>query len=276
MILFSLGDQKSDRHKQCQELRQHNGQPYAGNADQLRQDQHDDDLECEGAQEGNRCGYSSVVQCCEEGGTPHIHATDKEGNGVDTESPGSHFQQFLIIACKNFHQWPRKNLGSCQEDYATGRDNDQTFPAQIFQFRMIASPVVEADDRRRSQGITEIQGHEDNIHIHNDTICRHAVFSGRFHQLKVIEHTNNGRRQIRHQFGRTVHAGLPDDFSVPLCFSQPQQTVVFSGKIDYRDHSANDLSCRRCQRRSRQSQREHHDQHVIQYRVGQSRDHIYL
>lgn len=63
--MFSFGNQETNRHKQGQELCQHDGQPYTGNADQFRQDQHDDDLEHESTQKGDCCGYSSVVQGCE-------------------------------------------------------------------------------------------------------------------------------------------------------------------------------------------------------------------
>ena len=37
-------------------------------------------------------GRGSVVQGCEEGGTPHVHTADHESNGIDPKSPGGHFQ----------------------------------------------------------------------------------------------------------------------------------------------------------------------------------------
>ena len=51
MILFPLRNQKSDRHKQRQEFRDHDRQPHTGDADQSRQDQHDNDLEHKGPKE---------------------------------------------------------------------------------------------------------------------------------------------------------------------------------------------------------------------------------
>ena len=87
---------------------------------------------------------------------------------------------------------------------------------------MIARTVMEADDRSRSQGISQIQGHENNVHVHDDAVSRHTILACCFHQLEVIQDANDRGRDICHQLRRSVGHSLPDDFSMPLRLPQLQ------------------------------------------------------
>ena len=52
---------------------------------------------------------------------------------------------------------------------------------------MIACAVMVADDRCAADGITEKDGKEYEIHVHDRTISCHTVLSGKFHKLYVVQ-----------------------------------------------------------------------------------------
>ncbi len=63
-------------------------------------------------------------------------------------------------------------------------------------------------DRRASHGIAQENSLEDHAHIHQHTVGGDPVFPCIFHKLDIIEHTHNRHRDIAHQLGGAVAAGL--------------------------------------------------------------------
>ena len=73
---------------------------------------------------------------------------------------------------------------------------------------MILGTVVEADNRGRTDGITDKGSREYHTDIHDGPIGRYPVFAGIMHKLRIIDHSDDAHRNITHKFRRTVGTSL--------------------------------------------------------------------
>ena len=87
---------------------------------------------------------------------------------------------------------------------------------------MILRAVVETDDGRAADGVTDVDGDKDELHIHQHAVGRDAVLADIVEQLKVIEHADDGRGDIAHQLGRAVAAGVQQRPQLQPRFDEPE------------------------------------------------------
>ena len=107
------------------------------------------------------------------------------------------------------------------------------------------------DERCTSDGIAKEDGGKNKVDIHDGSEGCDTVFSCEIHQLDVIKRVDEGTREVGHQLGGTIGAGLKQDLSVKMRFSKTEQTAVFSGKIENRKQTADTFAA---DSRRRQSQ----------------------
>ena len=76
--------------------------------------------------------------------------------------------------------------------------------------------VVIADNWSYAGRITDENRKENKIHIHDGSVSCDSVFSRVAHQLRVIQHADNGHGNTAHQFRYTVGAGTSERSSIPI------------------------------------------------------------
>ena len=91
---------------------------------------------------------------------------------------------------------------------------------------MILRAVVIADDGCDGDGIAEEKRHEDEAHVHQNTVGIHAVFLGNRHELHVIEYADERGRKVADHLARTVVAGLAEGAEVKARTREAQQRIV--------------------------------------------------
>ena len=99
-----------------------------------------------------------------------------------------------------------------------------------------------ADNGSRTDGISDVDCNENELHIHQHTVCRHAVFSDVFQELKVIDHADDGGGDIAHQFRGAVGAGAYHRSDFRFCHDEAQQACVRACKVDKGQYAAGTLA----------------------------------
>ena len=61
----------------------------------------------------------------------------------------------------------------------------------ILKLGMVLRAVMIADNRGAADSITDKNRDENELNVHQHAVSGHAVFARKFHQLKVIEHSDN-------------------------------------------------------------------------------------
>ena len=169
--------------------------------------------------------------------------------------------------------------GVCQQDgrgrHRKARDerDGQALFEEALERGVILRAVVIADDGCDGDGIAEEKRHEDEAHVHQNTVGIHAVFLGNRHELHVIEYADERGRKVADHLARAVVAGLAEGAEVKARTREAQQRIVRAEKVDKRDERADDLRKRRGERRAEKAEREHVDEQKIEYHVRQPREH---
>ena len=169
--------------------------------------------------------------------------------------------------------------GVCQQDgrgrHRKARDerDGQALFEEALELGVILRAVVIADDGCDGDGIAEEKRHEDEAHVHQNTVGIHAVFLGNRHELHVIEYADERGRKVADHLARAVVAGLAEGAEVKARMREAQQRIVRAEKVDKRDERADDLRKRRGERRTEKPEREHVDEQKIEYHVRQPREH---
>ena len=102
-----------------------------------------------------------------------------------------HVKKPLIIADKHFCN--RQSQGLCEQSHYNTRNahyNNALFK-HIFKFAVIYCAVVITDYRCGTYRIAYKQRNKHKLNIHQHSVCRNAVFTGKFHKLKVIYHADD-------------------------------------------------------------------------------------
>ncbi len=133
---------------------------------------------------------------------------------------------------------------------------------------MVSGTIMVTDERCTSDGIAKEDGGKNKVDIHDGSEGCDTVFSREIHQLDVIKRVDEGTREVGHQLGGTIGAGLKQDLSVKMRFSKTEQTAVFSGKIENRKQTTDTFAAdsRKCS--SGQSKTEYTDEKEIQDHIG--------
>ena len=187
VVFLPLCDQESRSHAQCQKLCHGDRNPDTVDVKNHWKQQYRRNLEQERTQEGDRCGDATIVERGKERGAKDVKSSDQVHECVDPESVFCHSKKICIISNKETGKRVCQKLRQYQKEDSPGTDQGQAFPEQILKFRMIACAVMVADDRCAADGVTEKDGKEYEIHVHDRTISCHTVLSGKFHKLYVVQ-----------------------------------------------------------------------------------------
>ena len=125
----------------------------------------------------------------------------------------------------------KKNPGDCHKHHA--------FPQNIGQFFFVLRPIIEGDDRRDPNRITDEDGKEDEADIPDHPICHDPGLSNIFEKLNVIDDRDDGGRYIAHEFAAAVEDALPNLAEAEPCFPQMDEVVLPEHKIKERTERAN-------------------------------------
>ena len=100
-----------------------------------------------------------------------------------------------------------------QSEYNThSRQNIKTFFQYVVKLPVIFGAVVKSDDRRAADRVADKYRDEDKLHIHKNSVCRNAVLARDAKKLEVIEHTDDGRRNVGHKLRGAVSARSENGF----------------------------------------------------------------
>ena len=100
MILVPFAAQKQYCNNNGGYFRGHDGDPYAVQAQDKRQEQHGEDLEDQRPQKGDQRRGQAVSQGSKKGGAEDGESGEQERKGEDKEAAQRHVQQFLVITDK--------------------------------------------------------------------------------------------------------------------------------------------------------------------------------
>ena len=134
---------------------------------------------------------------------------DEDGDVVHSNAEKSYAKGMKVTLksfCKNKHG-NRENP-----------NDDSALFQQTFQFVMILCTKMITNDRCRSNRISNECGKENHIDVHQYTVSGNAILACIFHQLHIVQHTDNGHGNIAHQLRRTICAGFQQCSSVKSCF----------------------------------------------------------
>ena len=84
------------------------------------------------------------------------------------------------------------------------------------------------DDRRTSDGVTDKDRRKDKADIHNNAIGGNTILANVAHELKIVQDIDKRHRDIGHQLGGAVDAGLSQNACVQPGSNQPQPACVGS------------------------------------------------
>ena len=98
----------------------------------------------------------------------------------------------------------------CIRDSAGDEHQRQALAQHVFQLIMMVCAVMEADDGRTADAVTDGCADEDELDIHQHAVSGNAIFSKQAQELDVVEHGHERRGDVAHEFGRAVRTGLED------------------------------------------------------------------
>ena len=130
---------------------------------------------------------------------------------------------------------------------------------------------MEADDRRAADGIADVDGNENELHVHQDAVGRNAVLTDVFEQLEVVEHTDDGRGNIAHQLGRAVAAGVQQRAQLQPRSDKAQTARIRAEEIDQREQAAHALAQARRNGRACNSPAEARDKQRVERHIRHAR-----
>ena len=108
---------------------------------------------------------------------------------------------------------------------------------------MVPGTVVVADDGRTADGIPHKHRHKQESRIHDDAVSRHPILPGKAEELVVVQDVHQRHRNIGHQLGRAVDAGVPQHPPLKLGSDEVEAAgVVPLEEIEHRQHAAHQLA----------------------------------
>ena len=125
-----------------------------------------------------------------------------------------------------------------------------------------------ADNRCRTDGIADEDRHKDKLDIHQHTVGGNTVLPRVFQQLEVVEHADDGCRDVGDQLGGAVCRCGKNRAPFNACPRQMQQTVVWTNKVDKRNDAAYALADTGGNSRTGNTKAEHADKQHIQNHIG--------
>ena len=134
-------------------------------------------------------------------GGENVESRKQKRIGKQPERMARQREQSLVVPDEDLRQRRGQYPREYRQHDAGGAHQDDAHAQHVFEFRVVLRAVVEADDRRAADGIADIDGNEDKLDVHQNAIGRYAVLAEVFEQLEVIDHADDGGRDIAHQLG---------------------------------------------------------------------------
>lgn len=135
---------------------------------------------------------------------------------------------------------------------------------------MVLRPIVVAHDGCRAFGIAEKDPEKDELHIHNDTVCRHAVLADILHQLVVVAYREDAARDAGKELTHAVGDRLPQGLSVEDRADKMQQRLVGQDEEKERHQATHRRSDESGPCRTAQAHVEDHGEEIVQKDVEQA------
>ena len=241
-IRFPLRHKKGQRNHTGKRLGGRYGPPDPVQAEKQGQDQNRKHLEHQRPQKRDGCRYEAVIQGREEGGGKNVESRQNEGKGKYGKGMPRHLQQLCVIPNENGRQ--RQGQYLCDEHHQDAGDSheQQAFAEQAFQFPGVFCAVVISHNGSHPNRISNENRNKNKLDIHQDPICRHAVFTREFEQPDIIQHADKRPRYVRHQLRRAVGTSLQQypAFRPGLC--EAQKAAVGPQEIEERQDPTNALA----------------------------------
>lgn len=87
------------------------------------------------------------------------------------------FKQSGVISYEDTGEYRRKQIGGKRQQDTGAACQKNAFLQHILKFGIVAGTEMIADYRSGADGIADINGDEYELYIHQDAVCRHAVFT---------------------------------------------------------------------------------------------------
>ena len=139
---------------------------------------------------------------------------------------GSEFQKLCIIADKNHCHRIRQGLSQNGNDYPGCPNDKEALSQDTAHLHVILRSVVIAYDRGDSHRISYKECHEQEIHIHYDSICRHTVFSRNRNELEVVQNADEGHGYAGNEFAYSVGCCSHQWLKSSIRFTEPKCSSV--------------------------------------------------
>ena len=192
MVFVTLPNEKGHGHAEGEKLCNGDGTPDPADFQKEGQKQYTTDLEDQRPQERDGCGEQTIVERREESRPVNIETVDQIGDAVDPETKTGQFKKCCVVADKKPGERGSNELCHRKEKNAPGADQRKAFAEKILEFSVVAGSIVEADDRSTSNRISQKNSDKNKVYIHDGSVGGDSVFSGIFHQLKIVKGVDDG------------------------------------------------------------------------------------
>ncbi len=148
----------------------------------------------------------------------------------------------MIVSDENICERIGEYFGKQHHAHAGSVHQQKAFAEHIFQLAMVPGTIVISDNGCGTDGISDKYCYKNKLDIHQNTVSCDTVFTRKAHKLEIVEHADQGTRNIGHQFGGTVCAGFAKDRQVHVCFYKLQKTAVGAQKVEERQKTSDTLA----------------------------------
>ena len=271
MVFSPFCQQEDDGDEGGEDLGGGDGVPDAVDAEEQGQEDDGGRLEHQRAQKRNRRGDQPVAERSKERRGKNVESRKQKCKGKQPERMARQREQSLVVPDKDLRQRRGQYPREYRQHDAGGAHQDDAHAQHVFEFRVVPRAVVEADDRRAADGIADIDGNEDKLDVHQNAVGRYAVLAEVFEQLEVIDHADDGGRDIAHQLGRAVAAGVQDRPQLQLRPDEAELARVRAQEIEQREQPADALAQARGDGRARDAPVENRDEQRIEHHIRHAR-----
>ncbi len=132
---------------------------------------------------------------------------------------------------------------------------------------MVLRSVLEANKRRRADGVAHEHRREHHGRVHDDAVGRHAVLADEAQQLPVVQDAHHAHGDIGDHLRGAVGAGLPDDGPAQVRAHEVQGRGALAREVHERHAAADELADVGGQRRADEPPAEHADEQQVEQDV---------
>ena len=173
----------------------------------------------------------------------------------------------MVVADEYLRKYAGKQCCRGGKHHAAAEREGDALAEQIVELLLVARAVVEGNDRRSADRVSDEYRDKYELDVHQYAVCRNAVPAQIFQQPEVVDHADNGGADVAHQLGAAVGARLQYGAQLKTGAGELQQAVVFAQEVYKGYQPADTLAQPRGDSRPGDAPAERADKERIQHHI---------